>query len=259
MNTSNYYYIPIVIAIFCLYFSFIKRKIYNAYTKEYKTKLQVLKDNNEPQYKIDEEWARIKSKYYAIGNQQFYISILALSKCLLNYEDLIGVAIILYGVHKLVETYRIYRIDYQYILLDLLEKKEEAIKIVNTKRQINAKFINTVVHTIFYTLSLFFGFIYSKSKRFWQIAVVSNSFDRDSTVVNYLFASKNVISFYALFFTLYVISYRIFVEKNYKVFDENFAFTFRHLFSIKRNRINLYIYFGITGLCLLRSALMYKI
>eukprot|EP00833_Pecoramyces_ruminatium_P010106 jgi/Orpsp1_1/1184138/evm.model.c7180000088172.1 len=155
---SNYNFIPVVIVIFCLYFSFIQRKINKNYKNEYTAKIQKLKENNEQPEKIEEEWDRIKNKYTRLSNQQFYISVIAISKCLLNYEDLIGVAIVLYGLHKIVEGYKEYKLDSKYKILELVNKKEDSSQIINTRNQIKSQFIHVLVHALFYTLSLFIGF-----------------------------------------------------------------------------------------------------
>jgi len=251
------YFIPVVTGMFCLYFSYISRKLNENYKAENKELSQKLKDKGESDEKVNEALEKLKNRYSGYSNQQFLIFVLAISKCFVSYEDLIGIGILLYGLNKILENYTSYKIDSKYKLRDLLLKKEESQKVISLKRQLKTKFINTVVHCVFYTASQLQGYFYSKSRKFWAFSVASNTIDNKSTVISFLFAYKNVISFYALFFTLYVISYRIFVDRVYRVFDDNFRMTFSTLFSLKQNKMNLYIYLGVCAICLLRSAVYY--
>lgn len=254
---ENIYYMPVVISIFCIYFSFIQRRIVKNYEDEYERKVQILKNKGEDNEKVNEEWERLKNKYNKLSNHQFSIFILALSKCFLSYENIILFAMFLYGFNVIYESYRLYKLDYKYRLRESLKNNDDKEKTISIKHELQAKFNNIAVNYTFYTLSQIFGYYCFKSKKFWEVSVYSNPFNNSSKVINFLFAYKNVISFYALYYTLYVIAYRVFVEKIYKVFDENFRLTFRSLFKIKQNKNNLYIYLVVSALCLMRSVLIY--
>ncbi|ORX46859.1 hypothetical protein BCR36DRAFT_296534 [Piromyces finnis] len=153
-----YFFIPLVIGIFCLYFSYIQRKINDNYNSEYESKVQSLKDKGEDNEKVNEAWERLRYKYGKISNQQFFIFLLALSKCFVSYEDLIGVSILLYGLNKIIESYKMYKLDSKYKLRELIIKKEESSKIVGLKHQMKTKFLNTVVHCVFYISSQLQGY-----------------------------------------------------------------------------------------------------
>ncbi|ORX83811.1 hypothetical protein BCR32DRAFT_291791 [Anaeromyces robustus] len=192
---SNFFFIPLVITIFSLYFSFIQRKIGKSYDKEYKEKIVVLKNKEEDSDVIDEAWDKMKNKYDKLRNQQFNIFLVALLKCVLSYENLIGASFIVYCFYKVSEGYNLYKIDIKYLNKRLLKNKnneEEFKKIVLEKIQVKMRFRHSTFHTMFYTFTLFFGYYLTKCRGFWDVTKMSNPIDPNSIIMNYIFGIKNV-------------------------------------------------------------------